>query len=222
MDRHLDQELDNIRQQLIHMGSLVEKMVGDSMKALLERDDVRAEAVIQRDAAIDALEKEIDEDCHTVLATQQPTASDMRFLVAVMKINNNLERVGDSAVNICQSVQKLNQEPQLKPYIDLPRLDDLVREMLDKSLEAFIGEDGDLALRVCLADDKVDAHYRQLFRKLVTFMIEDPKRVTRALHLLLIARNLERVADHATNIAEEVIYHVEGRDIRHLGEAEEP
>lgn len=216
MDRHLDQELDAIRQKLIRMGSLVERMVGDSMKALFERDVARADAVIEQDGSIDALEKEIDEDCHTVLATQQPTATDMRFLVAVMKINNNLERVGDSAVNICQSVRELNQEPQLKPYIDLPRMDDLVREMLDKSLEAFIGGDGDLALRVCLADDKVDGLYRQLFRELLTFMIEDPKRVSRALHLLLIARNLERVADHATNIAEDVIYHVEGRDIRHL------
>jgi phosphate transport system protein len=216
MDRHLDQELDNIRRKLIHMGSLVEKMVGDSMKALFERDEALAKAVIKRDSTIDAFEMEIDEGSHTVLATQQPTASDMRFLVAVMKINNNLERVGDSAVNICQSVEQLNREPQLKPYIDLQRLDDLVREMLDKSLESFVGEDGELALRVCRADDKVDALYRQLFRELLTLMIEDPKTVSHALHLLLIARNLERVADHATNIAEDVIYHVEGRDIRHL------
>ena len=221
MERHLDQELDSIRQKLIRMGSLVEQMVGDSMKSLFERDTSRAEAVIERDSAIDVLEKEIDEDCHTVLATQQPTASDMRFLVAVMKINNDLERVGDSAVNICQSVQQLNQEPQLKPYIDLPRLDDLVREMVDKSLQSFVREDSELALRVWRADDKVDALYRQLFRELLTFMIEDPKTVSRALHLLLVARNLERVADHATNIAEDVIYYVEGRDIRHLAAADE-
>jgi phosphate transport system protein len=132
-----------------------------------------------------------------------------------MKIVNDLERVADSAVNIAQSVLVLNEEPQLKPYVDLPRLSDLVRQMVRDSLDAFVRRDARLAVSVCRRDDEIDALYKQLFRELLTFMIEDPKAVSRALHLLLIARNLERIADHATNISEDVVYYVEGRDIRH-------
>jgi phosphate transport system protein len=215
MERHLDQDLDRIRQELLRMAGLVEAMIGDAMAALVQRDSDRARGVILADRGIDLLEKEIDEACHTVLVRNQPTAIDLRFLVAVMKINNDLERMGDSAVNIAEAVEVLNQEPPLKPYIDLPRMAEKVREMVRHSLDAFVARDTRTAIEVCAADDEIDGFYHQLFRELLTYMIEDPKNVSRALHLLLISRNLERIADHATNIAEDVIYYVEGRDIRH-------
>ncbi len=215
MERHLDHDLDLIRQNLLRMGGLVEEMISGAMVALLARDSGGAARVIDNDHAVDQLEKEIDEDCHTVLARHQPTAGDLRFLVAVMKISGDLERIGDSAVNIAQGAQVLNQEPPLKPYIDLPRLAETARGMVRDSLDSLVHRDARLALAVCSRDDQVDGLYKQLFRELLTYMIEDPRNVSRALHLLLIARNLERVADHATNVAEDVIYYVEGRDIRH-------
>jgi len=135
--------------------------------------------------------------------------------VAVMKINSDLERIGDSAVNIAQSVEQLIDQPPLKPYIDLPHLSELVQAMVRKSLDAFVQRDPEMASDVCRSDDAVDGLYKQLFRELLTYMIEDPRTVSRALHLLLISRNMERIADHATNIAEDVIYYVEGRDVRH-------
>ncbi len=215
MERHLDQDLESIRQQLLRMGGEVEAMLAGAMQALVDRNAAQAEAIRVHDREVDRLEKEIDEYCARMLATRQPTAVDLRFLVSVMKIVNDLERVGDSAVNIAQYVVALNEEPQLKPYVDLPRLSDLVRRMVRDSLDAFVRRDPGLAFAVCRRDDEIDALYKQLFRELSTYMIEDPKTVSRALHLLLIARNLERVADHATNISEDVIYYVEGRDIRH-------
>jgi phosphate transport system protein len=215
MERHVDQDLDQVRQGLLRMGGIVEGMIGGAMQSLLDRDSDHAAAVIRQDGEVDALEKEIDEDCHRILALHQPTARDLRFLVAAMKITNDLERIGDSAVNVSQSVLVLNQEPPLKPYIDLPRLSNTTRGMVRDALDSFVGRDSAKALEVCRRDDQVDGLYKQLFRELLTFMIEDPKTVTRALHLLLIARNFERIADHATNIAEDVIYYVEGRDIRH-------
>ncbi len=215
MERHLDQDLEGVRQQLLRMGGEVEAMVAGAMQALVDRNAAQAEAVRVHDRDVDRLEKEIDENCARLLATRQPTAVDLRFLVSVMKIVNDLERVGDSAVNIAQAVVALNEEPQLKPYVDLPRLADLVRRMVRDSLDAFVRRDAALAFAVCRRDDQIDALYKQLFRELLTYMIEDPTAVSRALHLLLIARNLERIADHATNISEDVIYYVEGRDIRH-------
>jgi phosphate transport system protein len=215
MERHLDQDLESIRQELLRMGGEVEAMVTGAMQALVDRNAAQAEAIRAHDRDVDRLEKEIDEDCARLLATRQPTAVDLRFLVSVMKIVNDLERVADSAVNIAQSVIVLNEEPQLKPYVDLPRLSELVRNMVRDSLDAFVRRDARLAIAVCRRDDEIDALYKQLFRELLTYMIEDPKTVNRALHLLLIARNLERIADHATNISEDVVYYVEGRDIRH-------
>jgi len=216
MERHRDQDFDRIRQLLLRMGGLVERMISEAMAALVERDTSRAQAVIRTDSDVDQLEKDLDEACSTVLALQQPTAIDLRFLVAVMKIANDLERMGDSAVNIAQAVEVLNQEPPLKPYIDLPRLALITQEMVRDALDSFVRRDAHSAFEVCRRDDEVDGLYKQLFRELLTYMIEDPRTVTRALHLLLIARNYERVADHATNIGEDVIFYVEGRDIRHM------
>ncbi|MFN7943167.1 MAG: phosphate signaling complex protein PhoU [Thermoanaerobaculia bacterium] len=215
MERHRDHEFDRIRQSLLRMGGLVERMVSEAMQALIERDAARAEAVIRMDNEVDRTEMEIDEACNTVLALQQPTAVDLRFVVAVMKIANDLERMGDSAVNIAQAVEVLNQEPPLKPYIDLPRLALITQEMVRDALDSFVRRDAHQAVEVCKRDDQVDGLYKQLFRELVTYMVEDPRNITRALHLLLIARNYERIADHATNIGEDVVFYVEGRDIRH-------
>ncbi len=215
MERRLDQDLDRVRQTLLKMGGVVEGMIANATKALLERDTPLCAEVIETDNEVDHLEIEIDEACHLVLGTKQPTAGDLRFLVAVMKINGDLERMGDSAVNIAQGVEQLNEQPPLKPYIDLPHLSQLVQAMVRKSLDAFVHRDVELATEVCRSDDAVDGLYKQIFRELLTYMIEDPKTVSRALHLLLISRNMERIADHATNIAEDVIYYVEGRDIRH-------
>ena len=218
MERALDQHLTKIRQNLLKMGGLVEQMIDHAMHALVDRDNALAHVVLEQDEEVDRLEIDIDEQCHTVMARNQPTAVDLRFLVAVMKINNDLERMGDSAVNIVQGVLKLNEEPPLKPYIDLPRMSELVQAMVRDSLDAFVRKDSQAGRKVCAADDEIDGIYRQIFRELLTYMIEDPKTVTRALHLLLIARNMERIADHATNIAEDVIYYVEGRDVRHSAE----
>ena len=215
MERRLDQDLDRLRHGLLRMAGLVEHMVAKATTALLERDAALCAEVIASDRTVDQLEMEIDDSCHSILGRRQPTAVDLRFLVAVMKINSDLERIGDSAVNIAQSVEQLVDLPPLKPYIDLPHLSELVQTMVRQSLDAFVNRDTALATAVLASDDGVDGLYKQLFRELLTYMIEDPRTVTRALHLLLISRNLERIADHATNIAEDVIYYVEGRDVRH-------
>jgi phosphate transport system protein len=215
MERTFDQELERVRQTLLKMGGMVEAMVAKATQALLDRDNQLCEQVIEADNDVDRTEMEIDELCHVLLSRRQPVSVDLRFLVAVMKINSDLERIGDSAVNIAQSVLQVNEHPPLKPYIDLPHLSQLVQAMVRKALDAFVRRDSAMATEVCQSDDDVDGLYKQLFRELLTYMIEDPKTVSRALHLLLISRNLERIADHATNIAEDVIYYVEGRDIRH-------
>jgi len=215
MERHRDQELEKIRQTLLRMGGLVERMIGEAMQALVERDVVRAQAVIATDDEVDEVEKELDELCQRFIALQQPAAVDLRFLVATMKIATDLERMGDSAVNVAQAAEVLNREPPLKPYIDLPRLARIAQEMVRAALDSFVQRDTAAALDVCHRDDEVDSLYKQLFRELLTYMMEDARNITRALHLLLVARNFERVADHATNVAEDVIFYVEGRDIRH-------
>jgi phosphate transport system protein len=215
MERRIDQDLDRIRQSLLRMAATVEGMVAKATRSLLERDADLCRQVVAQDDEVDLMELEIDEACHSVLSLRQPTAVDLRFLVAVMKINSDLERIGDSAVNIAQSVEQLNEQPPLKPYIDLPHLSNLVQRMVRDSLDAFVGRDAALAAAVSARDDEVDGLYHQIFRELLTYMAEDPRSVSRALHLLLVARNLERIADHATNISEDVIYYVEGRDVRH-------
>lgn len=217
MERTFIHHLDEIRQELLRMGGLVEEMIAGAMQALVDRDSAHAEVVISTDHSVDELEMKIDEACYSALVRFQPAAIDLRFLVSVMKSANDLERMGDSAVNIAEAVEVLNREPPLKPYIDLPRLAELVRQMVKDALDSFVQRDPVMAIEVCRRDDQVDGLYKQLFRELLTYMAEDPKTVSRALHLLLVARNFERIADHATNIAEDVVYYVEGRDIRHRG-----
>ena len=220
--RHLHTHLDDIRLRLIEMGGQVEAMIASATRAVVDRDEELVTQVIEQDTQIDRMEVEIDDDCHSVLARNQPTAIDMRFLVAVMKITSDLERMADSAVNIAQAARQLNREPPLKPYVDLPRMSVRVQGMVRESLDAFVSRDTALATSVCREDDEVDQLYRRLFTELVELMRNDNTTVPRALHLLLVARNLERIADHATNIAEDVVYYVEGRDIRHAAATKAP
>ncbi|HYH44805.1 MAG TPA: phosphate signaling complex protein PhoU, partial [Thermoanaerobaculia bacterium] len=215
MERRLDQDLGQIRKSLLRMAATAEGMVAEATEALIQRDSALCRRVIDRDREVDQMEMDLDEVCHRVLGCRQPTACDLRFLVAVMKITGDLERIGDSAVNIAQSVLNLNDQPQLKPYVDLPHLSELARGMVRRSLDSFVNEDPGAAAEVLQSDDEVDALYKKLFQELQGYMVEDASTVSRALHLLLIARNLERIGDYATNIAEDVIYYVDGRDVRH-------
>jgi phosphate transport system protein len=215
MQRHFHEELDGLKQTLLAMGGLVEDQIRRAMQALLERDDVIAQEVIERDRKVNAYDVEVDEQCVNLLALHQPAAGDLRFITTAMKIVTDLERIGDQAVNIAQRVLELNREPQLKPYIDLPRMADRAQRMVKESLDAFVAGDTALARRVCAADAEVDALKEQIFRELLTFMMEDPRTVSRAIRVILISRFMERVADHATNIAEMVIYLVEGKMVRH-------
>jgi phosphate transport system protein len=215
MPRHFHEELEALKQTLLAMGALVEDQIRRVMRALVERDDAEARAVIERDRQVNAYDVEVDEKCVELLALYQPTAGDLRFLTTAMKIVTDLERIGDQAVNIAQRVLDLNQEARLKPYIDLPRMAERAQSMVKQSLDAFVARDTALARQVCAADDEVDALKEQIFRELLTFMMEDAKTIPRAIRLILISRFLERVADHATNIAEMVIFMVDSRMVRH-------
>jgi phosphate transport system protein len=215
MPRHFHEELEALKQTLLAMGGLVEDQIRRVMKALLERDDVVAQEVIERDRQVNTYDVEVDEQCVSLLALHQPAAGDLRFITTAMKIVTDLERIGDQAVNIAQRVLELNMEPQLKPYIDLPRMAERAQRMVKESLDAFVARDTALARQVCGEDEEVDALKEQIFRELLTFMMEDPRTIPRAIRLILISRFMERVADHATNIAEMVIYMVEGKMVRH-------
>jgi phosphate transport system protein len=215
MPRHFHEELDGLKQTLLAMGALVEDQIRLTMRALVDRDDRLAERVIERDREVNAYDVEVDEKCVELLALHQPAAGDLRFLTTAMKIVTDLERIGDQAVNIAQRARELNLEPQLKPYIDLPRMAELAQAMVKESLDAFVARDTALARRVCGEDAAVDALNHQIFRELLTFMMEDPKTIPRAIRLILISRFLERVADHATNIAEMVIFMVDSKMVRH-------
>jgi phosphate transport system protein len=215
MQRHFHEELEALKQTLLAMGGLVEDQIRRVMTALLERDDDLAREVIDRDRQVNAYDVEIDEKCVELLALHQPAAGDLRVITTAMKIVTDLERIGDQAVNIAQRALELNVEPQLKPYIDLPRMAERAQRMVKESLDAFVARDTELARRVCAEDAEVDALKEQIFRELLTFMMGDARTIPRAIRLILISRFLERVADHATNIAEMVIYMVDSKMVRH-------
>ena len=215
MQRHFHEELATLKQTLLTMGGLVEDQIHRVMRALIERDDALAREVIDRDRRVNMLDVEVDEKCVELLALHQPAAGDLRFITTAMKIVTDLERIGDQAVNIAQRAIELNREPQLKPYIDLPRMAEKAARMVKESLDAFVNRDTALARQVCAEDEAVDALKEQVFRELLTFMMEDARTIPRAIRLILISRFLERVADHATNIAEMVVYLVEGKMVRH-------
>ncbi|PYM85974.1 MAG: phosphate transport system regulatory protein PhoU [Candidatus Rokuibacteriota bacterium] len=215
MQRHFDDELAGLQQTLLAMGGLVEDQIRRAMRALTERDDALAQDVIDRDRQVNAYDVEVDEKSVELLALHQPAAGDLRFITTIMKVVTDVERIGDQAVNIAQRALELNQEPQLKPYIDLPRMAERAQRMVKESLDAFVGRDTQLARQVCAEDAEVDSLKEQIFRELLTYMMSDPKTIPRAIRLILISRFLERVADHATNIAEMVIYMVESKMVRH-------
>ena len=215
MPRHFHEEIETLKQTLLAMGGLVEDQIRHVMRALIERNDALAQEVIERDRQVNAYDVEVDETCVSLLALHQPAAGDLRFITTAMKIVTDLERMGDQAVNIAQRVLELNREPQLKPYIDLPRMAEKAQRMVKESLDAFVARDTELARRVCAEDAEVDALKEQIFRELLTFMMEAARTIPRAIRLILISRFLERLADHATNIAEMVIYLVDAKMVRH-------
>ena len=215
MQRHIDVELGRLKEQLVRMASLAETAIGLSIKALVSRDAEMARQVIASDDAINILEIEIDELCLRAMALYQPEAKDLRFLAMALKIDNDLERMGDQAVNIAERTLELLKEPLLKPLINIPRMAEVAQRMVKESLDAFVHQSVERARAVCRQDDEVDRYDDQIFRELLTYMMEDPKAITRSVNLILVSRHLERIADHATNIAEDVIYFVEGKTIKH-------
>lgn len=218
LERHFEQEFAALKDQLLAMGGRAENIVQKAMAALKTRNVALANEVFADDRQIDALELAIDERSVNLLALRQPLASDLRFITAALKITNDLERVGDHAVNIAGSAIRLAEQPQLKPLVDLPRMADMASSMLHDALDAFVRRDAETARRLVRRDDDVDDLNTQVFRELITFMIEDPQTITRAMELILVSRNLERVADLATNVAEEVVFIAEARVIKHHAE----
>ena len=213
--RQYDAELTNIREKLLEMGGKVELMINDSLKALVERDSALADRVIAFDHEINRLEIVIDEKCLEVLALRQPAARDLRFITLALKIVTDLERIGDQCRNIGKRAKELNEEPPLKPFIDLPRMALHASAMVKEALDAFVRGDAELALKVCRDDNFVDDLNEQIQRELLTYMIEDAGAISRSMKINHIAKCLERIADHATNVAEMVIFMVKGKDIRH-------
>lgn len=213
--RHFDEELAELKAKLVRMAGLAEDQIDKALAALLNRDSAQARQVIERDHQVNALDVEIDEECIRLLALHQPAARDLRLVTTAMKISTELERISDLAENICERTIELNEEPQLKPYIDIPRMGNSARMMVKESIDAFVKDDAALARKVLTDDDLVDDLMEQVFRELLSYMIEDTQTISRAIRLSFIAKYLERVADHATNIAELVVYLVEGKIIRH-------
>ena len=212
---HFREELERSKARLLEMGGLAEEQVRLSIKGLVERDNVLIERVMRGDGPLNSLHIEIDERCFTLLALHQPMAADLRTIVAAVKINTDLERVGDLAVNIAEAARRYAQHAPVKPLIDIPRMAVIAQSMLRDSLDAFVRLDDDLAQQVLNEDDKLDALKAQIFRELLTYMLQDPPTIEPALELILISRHLERIGDHATNIAEDVIFIVSARDVRH-------
>lgn len=215
MQRHFDQELSLLKQKLLTLASHAEEAVSNSLKSLLERSDLQARTVIETDSLLDGMEVELDEMCISMLALRSPIASDLRLITTAMKITHDLERVGDEATTIARRVIELNTEPQLKPYIDISRMGLLALAMLKDALDAFVHGDSLKARTIVPRDKQVDQIHKQLRKELVNSMIENSASITRALNIMVISKSLERVADHAANIAEEVVYLYESRDIRH-------
>ncbi len=222
MERHIDVELARLKDELVRMAGLAEAAIGLAVKALMSRDAQAAQQVIASDDAVNTMELEVDELCLRIMALYQPEAKDLRFLAMALKINNDLERMGDQAVNIAERTLELLKEPLLKPLIDIPRMAQIAQGMVKDSLDAFVQQDVPRARAVCQRDDEVDRYDDQMFRELLTYMMQDPKAITRAVNLILVSRHLERIADHATNIAEDVIYLVEGKNIKHHAQEKSP
>jgi phosphate transport system protein len=215
VDTHFQKALEELKEHLLKMAALVEEAISNAVQSLVRRDSDLAQKTVDGDNQINLLEITVDDMCLKLLALRQPMAVDLRFITAAMKIVTDLERMGDQAVNIAERVLSLNQEPPLKPYIDIPRMADIAQSMVRDAIDSFVHRDPDLAQAVCKRDDMVDALNQQVFRELLTYMISDPKTITRSVQLIILSRCLERIADHATNIAEDVIFMVKARIIKH-------
>jgi len=218
---HFREELEELQSKLLEMGGLVEAAIHNSVLALVDRDEDKAKEVMWNEALVNQNEIEIDELATRMLALFQPMARDLRFITAVIKINNDLERMGDLAVNITERALTLMREPAVKPLIDIPRIADLAESMVHRALDAFAKHDADMARDVLLADDAVDRLRDAVYDELLTFMQEERSTINRAVSLMFIAQNLERIADHSTNIAEDVLFAVKGVDVRHHNETGE-
>jgi phosphate transport system protein len=216
MERHhFESELQALKNRLLNMGALVEQRVHQAIQALMERNLGLAEEIVRGDQEVNEMQIEIDERCLRLFALQQPMASDLRLITAAMKINADLERIGDQAVNIAEQSVRILAHPPLRPQIDLPRMAEIAERMTRESLDAFVRKDAALARAILARDDEVDQLKDHVFRVLLTYMMADPGTIERALSLVLVSRHLERIADHATNIAEDVIFVVEAKDVRH-------
>lgn len=215
MDRHFDEELKILKEKLISMSSIAEEMIQKSTTALKDRNSALIADVFEKEKGVNMLQIEVDDTALKLIALHQPAASDLRFIISAIKINSDLERIGDLAINIAQCAQDLLKEAPLKPLIDIPRMADIAQKMVKDAIDAFVNKNSVLARDVCMRDDSVDDLNDQIFRELLTYMMQDSKNINRAIELILVARHLERIADHATNIGEDVYYIVEGKDIRH-------
>jgi len=215
-DRAFEEQLGQLRTAVLEMGGLVEEQIAQAVHALIQRDEALARATIERDHTVNRFDVEIDDLSLKLLALRQPAARDLRLITTALKITTDLERIGDIASHIAERAIELAAELPIKPYIDIPRMADVARDLLRRSLDAFVREDTELALSVCIGDDAIDQLHEQLFRELLSYMVENPATVSRAMRLLFVSKYLERVGDHATNIAEMVIFMVKGRSIRHL------
>ncbi|HEY1185304.1 MAG TPA: phosphate signaling complex protein PhoU [Bryobacteraceae bacterium] len=218
---HFREELEELQSKLLEMGGLVEAAIHNSVLALVDRDEDKAKEVMWNEALVNQKEIEIDELATRMLALFQPMARDLRFITAVIKINNDLERMGDLAVNITERALTLMREPAVKPLIDIPRIADLAESMVHRALDAFAKHDADMARDVLLSDDAVDRLRDAVYDELLSFMQEERSTINRAVSLMFIAQNLERIADHSTNIAEDVLFAVKGIDVRHHNETGE-
>jgi phosphate transport system protein len=217
--RHFEIQLDELRKKLLEMSGLVESSIYRSVLALVEKDEDQVRQVLDNEVRINRMQIEIDDLATALLALQQPMATDLRVITSSIKINSDLERMGDHAVNIVERARSLMQEPTIKPLIDLPQMAILVQSMLRESLDAFVKRDANLARSVLKSDDAVDQMRDTIYDELVQYMEAEPSGIRGCIHLMFVARNLERIADHATNIAEDVVFLVEGADVRHHAEA---
>jgi len=217
MKKHYSGQLAGLRELVLRMGGLVEQMTRRVVQALVERNAGILAEVRGMETQVNQLHVEIDEACLELIALRQPAAADLRFITAAMKIIVDMERIGDQAINIVERGESLLAVPPLKPLIDIPRMADIAQEMLKASLDAYVNGDDELAYRTILKDDEVDQLKDQVFRELLTFMMSDPTTIPRAMDLILVSRHIERIADHATNICEDVIFMVKGKDVRHQG-----
>jgi phosphate transport system protein len=215
MERHFEKDLEELKERLLWMGSLAERSVHQAIHSVLDSDEKLARTVLDEEPAINELQVEIDDRVVQLLALYQLMATDLRFVLACSRINSDLERIGDQAVNIAQSAQRIVRHPRVKPYVDLPRMSELAEEMVRDALNALVRKDTGLAQDVLKRDDQVDQLRDQIFRELLSYMMGDSAVVFTAFELILVAKNLERIGDHATNIAEDVIYMVAGSDVRH-------